>query len=58
MTVCGKLQGRFLLVADRFPMRTTGVKTAARGRVDRAGNITLKNSPFFFAARVGDRNRR
>ena len=58
MTFCAELQGRFLLVTDGFAIGAAGMKTTARRWMDRAWDVTLKNSPLFFAARIGDGNRR
>ena len=57
MTVCAELQRRFLLIANRFAVRTARMKTTTRRRMDRAWDVTLQNRSFFLAANIGNGNR-
>ena len=46
------------MVADGFAIRATGMKTAAGRRMDRAGNVALKNGALLLPVGIGDGNRR
>ena len=41
MAISHILEWRFLLGADRHAMRAAGMKTATRGQINRAGNVTF-----------------
>lgn len=56
MTIRSKFQSWLHLIADLFSIRAARVKATARGRINRAGHISLENDSFLLMVWIGHRH--